>query len=269
MMDQQKGRGIAVLTIVISVLALFSSCMGIFQQSLYEEVVKARTMPGSLIWSSRSQDMVSILIAIVLIGVAVRFLKKPGMKSFISMIGMSWYFFYAFGLYTIQGQYTSIYFIYMAIFSLSFYSMVGGALSLKKEEVEKYSIPDSLRKSIFLFLFSIIILLYPVWIIRILPDISNHVPSATFGVFVLDLCLIFPAIAIIAYMEWKRMPWGNVLAGIALVKVLTLCFSWFFAEISNPLGGEVLHYDMVLISGWLTLSAIILFVPYIRKIKKT
>lgn len=254
--------------LILSALSLYASLRGVLDKSLYYDVYKAGTIPKNLIWGSQAQDIVSIALAVLLAVMILLFLKKHSMKSFIMMLGLAWYFFYAFGLYTLQGQYTSIYIIYMAIFAISFYSIVFGALSLNPDESKHYHIPEYLRKAIIIFLFAMIGLLYPVWLLRMAPDIAAHVPGPTYAVFILDLCLIFPAIGFIAYMLWKKKPLGNVLAGVALLKILTLCLSWAFGELSNLFVGNVFTPEMALISSFLTLGSLLLFVPYIIKLKK-
>jgi hypothetical protein len=268
-MDIRNSRKIAIATLLLSMLALYASLMGVFDHSLYNDVYEAGTIPKLLIWGSKAQDIISIFIALLLAVISFIFLRNPGIKSFITMLGMVWYFFYAFGLYTIQGQYTSIYLVYMMIFGLSFYLMILGALCFQREEVKQYHIPEGLRKAISIFLFIIIVLLYPVWILRMSPDIGRHVPGSVYGVFILDLCLVFPAIGAIAYMQWKKKAFGNILAGAALIKVITLCLSWAFGELTNPLNGNPFSPEMAIISSLLTTAGLILFIPYIRKLKKS
>lgn len=110
--------------------------------------------------------------------------------------------------------------------------------------------------------------LYPVWIIRMIPDIASHVPGQTYAVFILDLCLIFPAIGIIAYLLLKKKPLGVLLAGMAHLKIFTLCLSWTFGELTNPLAGNTFTAEMAILSSALTLCSLIFFVPYILKLKK-
>lgn len=267
-MEINNIKKTAFLMLILAALALYASLKGVFDEILYYDVYLAGTIPQNLIWGSQAQDIISIPFAFLLAIATLIFLKKQCMKCYILMLGLAWYFFYAFGLYTIQGQYTSIYIIYMAIFGLSFYSMVVGVLSLKPEAARRYQIPGGLRKAIMVFLTAMIGLLYPVWLLRMSPDIAAHTPGATYAVFILDLCLIFPAVGFIIYMLWRKKPLGNVLAGVALLKILTLCLSWAFSELSNPFVGNVFTPEMAAISTSLTLGSLIFFVPYIISLKK-
>jgi hypothetical protein len=267
-MDIRHSRKITVMMIVLSLLALYASIMGVFNKTLYYDVYRAGSIPETLIWGSQAQDIVSIPIAVLLALVSCFFLKNNSMRAFICMLGMASYFFYAFGLYTIQGQYTSIYFVYMAIFGLSFYVIILGALSLKQDEVIRYQLPNKLRQAVTIFLFSIIGLLYPVWILRMMPDIANHVAAPIYGVYILDLCFVFPGIGMIAWMLLNKKPYGSILAGAALIKIFTLCFSWAFSELSNPFVGNHFMLEMALISSGLTIASGILFIPYILNLNK-
>jgi len=59
---------------------------------------------------------------------------------------------------------------------------------------------------------------------------GEHIPQDTYGVFVLDLGIVFPAIAITATMLIRGKPFGNILAGVILMKAFTVCLAWGFAE---------------------------------------
>jgi hypothetical protein len=215
-----------------------------------------------------AQDIISIPLALILALLSVLFLKRSGYKTFITMIGLTGYFFYGYGIYVVQGQYTSIYLIYLSIFSLAIYSIVFGLLSFKTDLVIKTSIPKVLRISISIFLYSIVLMLGFVWLLKIIPDISNHIPQSTYGVFILDLGIVFPAIAITATLVIRSKPFGNILAGVALIKTITVCLSWGFAELFGRLYGNIQGgYEMLAIPIVLMTIALLFFVLYIKKLK--
>lgn len=255
--------------LLISALALFASLKGVFDETLYQVVYQAGTIPKSLIWGSQAQDIISIPLSVLLAAFAFMFMKNHSIKSYIVMLGLTWYLFYAFGLYTMQGQYTSIYLVYMAIFGLSFYSLAFGCVGIRLEGANKYELPNGLRVAIGSYLFVMIAFLYLAWIMRMLPDLASHTPAKTYGVYILDLCLVLPAVGVIAYLLLKKKPLGIILGGAAILKILTLCFSWAFGEWTNPLVGNAFTPDMAILSSVLTLSGASFFVPYIVKLKKT
>lgn len=267
-MNSRNSKKMAVLMLILSGLSFFAAARGVFDQALYYDVYQAGTMPHNLIWGSQAQDMMSMLFSLLLAACTLLFLKKQSVKLYIMMLGLTWYFFYAFGLYTMQGQYTSIYFVYLAIFGVAFYGFLFGTCSIDPLEAERYQLPEGLRKAIFLYLLAMIGVLYPVWILRMLPDVARHIPCSTYGVFILDLGFIFPAMGWIAYMLWKRKPRGTILAGVAIFKIFALCLSWALAEISNPFVGNAFVMETALISFTLTLSSLACIIPYFMKLKK-
>lgn len=263
-----RSRITAIMTLILSVLTLLASLAGIFFESIYKDVLSVGTITEFLFVGSVAQDIISVPLALLLALLSVLFLKRPGYKTFITIIGLTGYFFYGYGLYVTQGQYTSIYLIYLTIFSLSIYSIVFGLLSFTTELIIKTSIPKALRISISIFLYSIVLMLGLVWLLRIMPDISRHIPQATYGVFILDLGVVFPAITITATNIIRGKPFGNVLAGVALIKTLTVCLSWGFAELYARIYGNIQGgYDMIAIPTILTIISLVFFVLYITKLK--
>jgi len=107
-----------------------------------------------------------------------------------------------------------------------------------------------------------------IWLIRISPDIARHIPQDTYGVYVLDLGIVFPAIAISATMLIRRKPYGNLFAGVALMKAFTVCLSWGFGELYQRIYGDIQgSYEMLVISGVLTTLGLIFFILYIVGLK--
>lgn len=264
----QRSKITAVMTLVTSVLIIFACLSGILKESIYNDVLSAGTITKFLLVGSRAQDTIFIPLAILLAFLSVLFLRCPGYKLLITIIGLCCNFFYGYALYVMQGQYTALYLVYLAIFSLSIYSIVLGLLSFPAEFAVKTSLSKGLRRSIFIFLYSIVFILGLIWLIRISPDIARHIPQDTYGVFVLDLGIVFPAVAIAATLLVCRKPYGNIFAGVALMKVFTVCLSWGFGEWYGRIYGVIKgSYDMLVIPSVLTLLGLIFFILYIVNLK--
>lgn len=267
-MNKFRSRLTAGMSLILAMLALYASIRGIADKRVYDAVLQSGTISKALVVGSVAQDMVSAPMALILAVLAIVFLIKPGYKLLISMIGLIWYFFYAYGLYVIQGQYTSIYLVYLGIFSLSIYSMICGVTSFKQEEAARYDLSNAVRIATGIYLAMVFALLGMVWILRMSMDIARHIPGETYGVFILDLGVVFPAFAVIAIMLLRKMYFGYTLAGIALLKGFTLCLSWAFAQFYGPLHGVIPYQmDMIVISSSLTLISLLLFIPYILNLK--
>lgn len=266
-MNSIRSRAAVIMSLILSAFALFASLEGILSKNLYNDMISAGISTKSLLLGAVAQDIISAPLAIILAVLAVMFLKQPRIKSLIAIIGLDWYFFYAFGLYVMQGNYTSIYMVYLIIFALSIYSMIWGLLSFEKDAVKYYRLPGRLGILIGGFLIFILVVLVPAWLFRITPDIANHIPGPTYAVFILDLCVVFPALGQIAYMTFRKKPFGFILAGIAMTKTATLCLSWSFSHWFSPLyGGLEFEYGLTFISTLLTIISLALLIPYFLKL---
>lgn len=267
-MNIKRSRVAAILALILSALALFASLEGILNKSLYNDMILSSMSTKSLLLGAIAQDIISAPLAVILVVLSILFLKQARVNQLIAIIGLSWYFFYAFGLYVIQGNYTSIYMVYMLIFGLSIYGMIWGLLSFETDEMKYYQLPRRLGILIGSFLIFILFVLVPAWLTRITPDIATHIPGPTYAVFILDLCVVFPALGQIAYMIFRKKPFGFILAGIALTKTATLCLSWSFSHWFSPLyGGLRFEYGLTFISSLLTIISFALLIPYFLKLK--
>ena len=264
-----RSRLATIMTLFISALAIYASLKGVLDENLYRDVFLAGTISELLIGGSIAQDIITIPLALIMGFLSVMYLIKPNFKSFITIIGLATYFFYAYGLYTIQGQYTSIYLVYLAIFSMSIYSIILGLLSFELNEVRLYILPKKVSLAAGIFLSMILIILVPVWLMMITSNIAGHIPADTYGVFILDIGIVFPALGIIIVSLWRKNPFAVILVGVALIKAFTICLSWGFAQwFGSYYGNYQLDYVMTAIPSVLTSIGLILIILYIRGLQK-
>ncbi|SCZ81869.1 hypothetical protein [Acidaminobacter hydrogenoformans] len=246
-------------------LSLFASVISLVDPRVYQEVVQSGTISRFLSFGSSVQDLITAPAALLLIVLTLKFsgqMKKPQdsqhslskghIKTLMAMTGLGSYLFYGYGLYVIQGQYTSLYLVYLAIFSLTLYGVIAGIVALAQNKKVIVQIPHLLRRVISGFLMFILIILIPVWILRMQHDLYSRMPGEVYGVFVLDLGVVFPAIAYVIWQLIRKTNFGVMLAGVALIKALTLCLSVALGEILKPIYGFGQDVGMVLIFTLLT-----------------
>lgn len=260
----EKIQTFAAMALLISILTSYASWKGLADPTVYEDVCAAGTISKLLVVGSTAQDLISLPLGILLGVFSLFCMKRQILRLHVAMLGISTYFSYAYGLYVIQGQYTSLYLVYLAIFGLSIYGLVFGLTALKPDLIEQIRLPRWVAYTISAFLIAIILLLTPVWLIRMGPDLAAHVPSDVYGVFVLDLAVVFPAFAVTASYLIRQIPFGTILAGIALVKTFTLCLSVFIGESMKPGHGFEADVSMIAIFGGLTVLSGCLGTIYLR-----
>lgn len=259
---------LTVLSFVIGVVALYASLKGVFCNNIYQEIYEAGVISKHIIWASKAQDIVSAFIAVGIIIVSVLNTIKQGFLKSVALIGFVWYFLYAFGLYVIQGAYTSIYPLYLVIFSLSVYAMIMGLISYNIEDISNLLLSKKLRTMLIIFFLIIVAFLTPIWMMKMLSDVNLRQPGDTYAVFIMDLGVVFPAMIITVYLLVKKHVFAIIMAGICLIKTFTLCLSWTFAEWTSPVGGQPVELQMAGTSAVLSALGLILLALYIREVRK-
>jgi hypothetical protein len=240
MVDPGKGRLAAILMIIMSALALGAALSGLISPRFYEGVLSAALLPGAF-----AQDVISVPAAVVLALMSLQFLKRQRFKSFIIMLGLCAYFFYAYGLFTISGHYNQLYPFYLLIFALAIYRLILGLSGFFPAAVAQTQLPAWLRRSLAAFFILVVVVFVPRWLAILLPAAAAKARPDAYAVSVLDLTVVMPALIITAYMLWRSIPFGNILAGVALLKSMTLIFSIALGTAVAPLYGLPLNYPML------------------------
>jgi len=259
-------KGTSILLMLTSLLALFASLTGILSSGTYRELIPAKSITEYLILGSVVQDIITVPVAIALFILSFVYIRGGDRRVLTAMAGLVSYIFYGYALFSIQGQYTSLYLIYLVIFGSSAFGLMFIVPKLIRMSC-RTEVSGGLRKGIAGFLLLILAVLAPVWILRMQPDIANRAPGELYGVFVLDLALVFPAFGIIAFNLIRNNAAIDLLTGAALVKVFTLCLSVGLGEFIKPSFG--IPQDMAMTGIFITLTAVsaILSVLIFRKLK--
>lgn len=259
-------KGTSILLMLTSLLALFASLTGILSSGTYRELIPAKSITEYLILGSVVQDIITVPVAIALFILSFVYIRGGDRRVLTAMAGLVSYIFYGYALFSIQGQYTSLYLIYLVIFGSSAFGLMFIVPKLIRMSC-RTEVSGGLRKGIAAFLLLILAVLAPVWILRMQPDIANRAPGEQYGVFVLDLAVVFPAFGIIAFNLIRNNAAIDLLTGAALVKVFTLCLSVGLGEFIKPSFG--FPQDMAMTGIFITLTAVsaILSVLIFRKLK--
>ena len=86
------------------------------------------------------------------------------MRELIVVFGLLAFFFYAYGIYAIEQVYNWLYFVYLALFGISFYSLVYSITSLRLDVADAVSLPPIIRRSAVGFSLFVAILFSLIWI---------------------------------------------------------------------------------------------------------
>ncbi|MGO4186594.1 hypothetical protein [Pseudarthrobacter sp. TAF60_1] len=202
-----------------------------------------------LIPGAYSQDLISVAASAALIFLALR-AGHGKTKSQILALGLLGYLFYAYGIYVIERTYNGFYLVYMAIFALSFWTLMAAVTAFRRDP-RVPSLPRALRIVSASGALLQPLIFYPLWIAMLLPLMStgNQIDSL-YSVFILDLCFIMPAFLLLGVLTFKSRPLGLALLPALYVLGFTLIFSLALGELVKPL----FDADMNFQAFWLSLA---------------
>jgi hypothetical protein len=206
-----RNPAILWLTLAILILSLVASIGGISLDGLYRDNDLIKTA-----WLAN--DLVTLVLSPILV-LALTLQKRGDERGLLLWMGLMLYMFYNYAFYLFGTKFNNFFLIYVALFSLSLYSIIIGLLTVNIHAIQE-NIGRNKRKVIIgLFLF---LLAVPLTIVEIKECIafilSGRTPEIPTLIFALDLSTVVPTTILAAILLWKNHPWGNVVGMMVLVK---------------------------------------------------
>jgi hypothetical protein len=254
-----KNRIIWLVTVSLSLIAALS---GVFRPGLYSKVISGDIMPGVF-----GQDLMTIAASLAILFLLIR-IKEQDSTKHILILGIIGYLFYAYGIYVIERVYTVLYFVYLAIFGLSFWSLVYGAASIRQDIRQEASLSRLMRNLSAGFSLLVALIFDALWISALLPLLqAGEKIEFLYSVYILDLCFIMPAFILTAILVIKGKGLGLLLLPVMFVLGFTLIFSLVVAEAVKPFYYLAIDAGALGSSLALSLAFLALTVFYLRSLK--
>ena len=255
-----------ILWLLVSCLSLISALTGVFNPNIYSKVISNNILPGVI-----AQDAITIIVGLLLLFLCWK-TNEAELKKQIIAISLLGYLFYAYGIYVIERLYNSFYLLYMAIFALSFWSIVYGLSHINSDVLQNLRASKLVRYLSAGYLVFIALLFYPKWMGELFPLMqTGEKLDFLYSIFILDMVFVLPASIIIAILIIQRKALGMILAPLFFFKGFTLLFSVGLGEIFKPFynqtfnPGEAAFY-LILSVVFLALALLILWKIKFRKI---
>ncbi|MBN2411787.1 hypothetical protein JXQ31_08845 [candidate division KSB1 bacterium] len=232
-------------------LAFITALAGVVYPGIYYMVVSTKILPGVL-----SQDLMTLVASALVLFLVFRMKENDKIKQIV-ILGILGYLFYGYGIYVIERLYNILYLVYMAIFGLSFYTLIFSITEIRKETLQKVKLPGAIRIISVVFLLFNPLIFYPLWISQLLPLIRfGQKIEFMYSIYILDLCFIMPAFVMLAVMTARNKGLGLVLTPALFVLGFTLLAPLAVGEFLKPL---LFHQPMDTAGMWLFLCLSILF----------
>lgn len=254
-------RTLEILTFILIIITFIVSLYSILTIQIYAPFLPAHMYPGTM-----SQDIVSLVVSILLLIVLIK-LRNSSEKIYLVWTALIAYLLYAYGIYAFDGLYTMFYLCYIAIFSLSLFSIILFFISFDLDYFIEIRIERIPRRTIVVFLFFMAIMFMIIWLNMIIPAILNRAQPDGNTIFVFDLSFFLPLLIISGINLWRQKKVGYLLSGILLMKMGFLGFSVLLGELIKPFFLQPLSIFLSIVFALLGIGSFILAIIFINRLK--
>jgi hypothetical protein len=199
------------LTSIVALLAVVASLGGLLIHDLYKDSDIIRKA-----WLAN--DLVTLPISVLLV-ISFFMQKRSDERPLLVWMGLMLYMCYNYAFYLFGAKFNVFFLIYVALFSISLYSIIIGLLHVNVHAIQENVVFRKRQQLVSGFLFLLAIPLLVVEIKQCLAFIlSGKTPEVSTLIFALDLSTVIPTTILASILLWRNRPWGNVLATMMLVK---------------------------------------------------
>ena len=249
-----------ILWIITTSLTLVVALIGVILPHIYDDV-----FPKEFILGALPQDVLTILICLVLF-VVISKVKEDNVKFQIVIIGVISSFFYLYGIFTIERVYNFLYILYVAIFAMSFWSVLYGFMNIRKEVCRKATLSKAMTQTSAISGIVIAALFTFLWIAALVPLIRDHNRiEFLYSIYILDLCFVMPAFFLTAIMSLRKNGLGLVLMPAIYILGFFVIFPLGLGELAKPFHGQIANYGTMMVS--FAFSAYMLTVGLVQLLK--
>lgn len=250
------------LSIIAALLAIAGSIIALSFKSIYAGLTPA-FLPQAL-----AQDITNLAIVSPLWLILAALSLRGSMRSYLLWLGVLTFTVYNYVIYTFSIPFGSLFLLWVAVFSMSLFSLMGGITALEHKSV-KASFKS--RRAILVvawFLIITAVLFGFLWLSEDIPAlISNNRPQSlvdmalpTNPVHILDLGFFLPAVIATGVLLIKEKPLAYTLAPSFMVFLILTGLPILMTPVVQAVRGETAAWGVVLPIGILTLIGLALLV---------
>lgn len=287
MINKNSGKVILAMSLPLNLLVIVASYCGIFVEKTYSREAKYFAVQGI------GQDIVNLFIVVPSL-IITSFLtyqsmalessaRKENKTAMFIWSGIILYLVYSYTIYCFSMHFNFLFLVYCSIFGLSFYSFVYFVLS-QVNELKINSNNSSVIKIVGIFLISVAVLFYFLWLSEIIPALmKNEVPKSiiengiiTNPVHVLDLSIFLPALIITAILLFqpnadepnvqKKKALGFLLAASMLIFCVLMSLAIIGMIIVLHMKGMNADLSITIIFGIIASTSTILSIIFLKSI---
>ncbi len=257
---------IIIASALIAVLAIVAAGSGLFWNGLYKNDTKSGAAQEA------GNDLVTLVLCVPLFMVSTYFAAKGSLRGRLVWTGMVFYFLYTYSMMAFMTAYNQLFLVYVAIYSLSLYTLMASLLTLDVNVVKR-SLENAPIKAAAALMFLMSLTLTAMWLWTIVPPLmAGETPAlletyTTMVIQAMDLGILVPLGLTIGYLLLKRNAWGYALSSIVLIKVATYGTAVLAMALFQALNGIEVFLPFVLVIVALVAVSVALNVMFYGKMK--
>lgn len=233
-------------TLAVLALSVSLTLLGLFRAGLYaglpEQVVR-----------TRSEDLAILAFGVPALAYGLWATRRGSVRGRLVWLGGLAFMAYVWGSRALQLAFNDAFLGYVALTTLSAFTLVGGLLLVDPHPVHR-RLDGHIRHRLYAGVLGLIAAgLAALWLSDVVPaTLSGTTPAIVrdFGekglaTLVVDLGILVPALAVAAGWLWQRRPWGYVTAGVLLTFGALLAPSLTAITVVDVLNGVPLTVGMI------------------------
>ncbi len=212
------------LSIAVAAMVATAAAAGLFFESTYADELVSFATQG------RAQDLVTLFWVVPMFGIALHYERQGLFVARVAWLGTLLYFTYTYLMASVGLAYNELFLLYVAIYGLSLGLLIVGLTHMRPDDIVwrfSYRFP---RKAIAVFLIVLATSVAFMWLAPIVKSLIDGTPppqlseavTQSLVVQALDLGIIVPLACVAGVLLLDGAPVGYLLAGMTLVKAVTL-----------------------------------------------
>jgi hypothetical protein len=251
------------LSIAAAILAIACSIISLSVKSIYAGLTSA-FLPQAL-----AQDIANLTIVSPLWLILAVLALRGSLRAYLLWLGVLTFTVYNYVIYTFSIPFGSLFLLWVAVFGMCIYSLIGGVTAVNHKVVEAAFPSGRAIQVVAWFLIITAVLFSFLWLSEDIPALlSNTRPQSlvdmallTNPVHILDLGFFLPAVIATGVMLIKRMSLAYTLAPSFIVFLILTGIPIMITPVVQSVHGEIAAWGVVIPIGTLTvlLSALLIW----------
>ncbi|HEX9094708.1 MAG TPA: hypothetical protein VF990_01255 [Candidatus Dormibacteraeota bacterium] len=224
--------------------------------------------PAVMNGSARGTALVVLVVAVPVLLLSMRLAAGGSVRALIVWLGAIAYIAYQAVLFTFATPFNQLFLVYVAMFALSFWTVVSIVHQLDLELLRARFSPKLPVRGLATYALIIVLFNALAWLRNVVPGILSSTPPSwldgtglsTNPIYIQDLAFWLPLAAVAAVLLWHRRPWGYLVVGSILtawvIESVGVAVDQWFGYAADP-SSTVVSLVMVPVFGALAFVGLI------------